>query len=342
MGELKLVKGVAVAEGRVSVTLELPSWLERDDVRRQVEEALRTLPGVRAVEVKTGVRVQARPSASDDPVPGVKNVVMVLSGKGGVGKSTVAVNLAMAWARAGAAVGVLDADMYGPSIPTMLGVSGRPTSSDGKHIDPLERFGLKLMSLGFLLEDDKSAVVWRGPMLHGALVQFVQDVSWGKLDYLVVDLPPGTGDVALTMAQKVPSTGAVIVTTPQEVALADVYKSVSMCQKVHIPMLGVIENMGTFVCPHCQHESVIFGQGGGEKVASFAGAPLLGQVPIDPGVRECGDSGVPVVQAAPESAVARAFVSIASQLSDIVTSIHYQRKGTLEEPKQAVRLPIMR
>jgi len=341
-GELHLLKSVGVAEGKVHVALELPSPFERDAVRAASEKALLALPGVREVELRTSIRMQARPIASDDPIPGVKNVVMVLSGKGGVGKSTCAVNLATAFARAGLSVGLLDADMYGPSIPTMLGVNGRPSSSDGKHIDPLERFGVKLMSLGFLLEDDKTAVVWRGPMLHGALVQFVQDVAWGKLDLLVVDLPPGTGDVALTMAQKVPASGAIVITTPQEVALADVYKSVSMCQKVHIPMLGVVENMSSFVCPHCHAESLLFGKGGGDKVAEFAQAPLLGRIPIDPTVRECGDGGTPVVQLAPDSPPARAFTAVAAGLANVLTNMHYKRKGTLDEPKQQVRLPIMR
>ena len=341
LGELKMLKSVTATDSRVSAAIELPSPFERDELRGSAEAAL-LAAGARAVEIKTSVRWQSRAVASDDPIPGVKNVVMVLSGKGGVGKSTCAVNLALAYARAGAAVGLLDADMYGPSIPTMLGATGRPASSDGKHIDPLESFGVKLMSLGFLLEDERTPVVWRGPMLHGALVQFVQDVAWGKLDILVVDLPPGTGDVALTMAQKVPASGAVIVTTPQEVALADVYKSVAMCQKVHIPLLGVIENMSSFVCPHCHVESVLFGKGGGAKVAEFAGAPLLGQIPIDPQVRECGDGGTPVVQLAPESASARAFTAVAASLANVLARVHYERKGTLDEPKQQVRLPIMR
>src|SRR5437763_10421174 len=184
----------------------------------------------------------SRTIGPEDPVPGVKHVVLVVSGKGGVGKSTTATNLAMALVRRGYKTGLLDADIYGPSIPTMRGVSGRPVSADGKSIEPLERFGLKMMSIGFLLDDPKSAVIWRGPMLHGALQQFLKDVNWGKLDHLLIDLPPGTGDVALTLSQKARATGAVIVTTPQEVALMDVYKSVSMCQKLNIPILGVVEN----------------------------------------------------------------------------------------------------
>jgi ATP-binding protein involved in chromosome partitioning len=249
----------------------------------------------------------------DDPVPGVTHVILVMSGKGGVGKSTVASNLALALSRMGHSVGLLDADIYGPSIPTMFGISGQP-QSDGKQIQPLERFGIKLMSIGFLLEDPKAAVVWRGPMLHGALLQFLKDVNWGKLDFLLLDLPPGTGDIALTLSQKVRSTGALIVTTPQEVALQDVYKSVSMAQKVGIPLLGVVENESYFVCDGCEKRHELFGSGGGQSVADFAKAPLLGQIPLHPSVRQWGDAGTPVVQAAPNSETAQAFVAVAEKL----------------------------
>ncbi|MEO8905660.1 MAG: Mrp/NBP35 family ATP-binding protein [Polyangiaceae bacterium] len=249
----------------------------------------------------------------DDPIPGVTHVILIMSGKGGVGKSTVASNLALALSRMGHSVGLLDADIYGPSVPTMFGITGQP-QSDGKQIQPLERFGVKLMSIGFLLEDPKSAVVWRGPMLHGALLQFLKDVNWGKLDFLLLDLPPGTGDVALTLSQKVRSTGAVIVTTPQEVALQDVYKSVSMAQKVGIPLLGVVENESYFICDGCEKKHELFGSGGGQSIADFAKAPLLGQIPLHPSVRQWGDAGTPVVQAAPESETALAFVSIATKL----------------------------
>jgi ATP-binding protein involved in chromosome partitioning len=259
-----------------------------------------------------------RPIGPEDPIPTVRNVVLVVSGKGGVGKSSVATNLAAALKRAGYRVGLLDADIYGPSIPTMLGVSGRPVSLDGKSIEPLERFGIKLMSIGFLLEDPKAAVIWRGPMLHGALQQFLKDVRWGELDFLVLDLPPGTGDVALTLSQKVGITGAVVVTTPQTVATDDVFKSVSMCRKVNIPILGVVENMSWFVDPAgIKHE--LFGKGGGQAVADFAEAPLLGQVPIDMAVREWGDKGTPVVQAAPTSEAAKAFSAIGGRLVELVT-----------------------
>jgi ATP-binding protein involved in chromosome partitioning len=265
--------------------------------------------------------LHARAVGPDDPVPGVKNVVLVMSGKGGVGKSSVATNVAMALARTGYRVGLLDADIYGPSIPTMLGVSGRPVSLDGKSIEPLARFGVKLMSIGFLLEDPKAAVIWRGPMLHGALQQFMKDVTWGELDFLVMDLPPGTGDVALTLSQKVKVTGAVMVTTPQAVSTDDVYKSVSMCKKVNIPVLGVVENMSWFVdSAGVRHE--LFGKGGGQAVAEFAGAPLIGQVPLDPSVREWGDKGTPVVQAAPASEVAKAFAAIAERVIDLCEAAH--------------------
>jgi ATP-binding protein involved in chromosome partitioning len=227
----------------------------------------------------------------------------------------------MSLTRAGYRVGLLDADIYGPSIPTMLGVGGRPVSLDGKTIEPLARFGLKLMSIGFLLEDPKAAVIWRGPMLHGALQQFMKDVSWGDLDFLVMDLPPGTGDIALTLSQKVKVTGAVMVTTPQSVATDDVYKSVSMCKKVNIPVLGVVENMSWFVdSAGVRHE--LFGKGGGQAVADFAEAPLLGQVPLDPAVREWGDKGTPVVQAAPSSDIAKAFAAVAERVIDVCEAAH--------------------
>lgn len=256
-------------------------------------------------------------ATGDNLVPGVKHVVLVMSGKGGVGKSTVAANVALGLKRLGASVGLLDADMYGPSIPTMMGISGRPLSS-GDKIQPLSRFDVKLMSIGFLLDDEKAAVVWRGPMLHGALVQFLQDVDWGNLDYLLLDLPPGTGDIALTLSQRVRATGAIIVTTPQAVALADVYKSVSMAQKVGIPVLGVVENESYFICDGCDKRHELFGSGGGAKVAEFAQAPLLGQIPVDAAIREWGDAGTPVVEASPGSVSAKAFVAVAEKLMERV------------------------
>jgi len=253
--------------------------------------------------------LRARAVGPDDPMPAVKNIVLVMSGKGGVGKSSVATNVAMALGRSGYRVGLLDA------------VAGRPVSMDGKTIEPLARFGIKLMSIGFLLEDPKAAVIWRGPMLHGALQQFMKDVAWGELDFLLMDLPPGTGDIALTLSQKVKVTGAVVVTTPQAVATDDVYKSVSMCKKVNIPILGVVENMSWFIdSAGVRHE--LFGKGGGQAVADFSGAPLLGQVPLDPTVREWGDKGTPVVQAAPTSEAAKALVLVAERVIDACEAAH--------------------
>jgi ATP-binding protein involved in chromosome partitioning len=315
--EAGFVKEAADADGRVAVTLEVHSGASSAEIGRRVREVLGALPGVERVDIRWRDDIAGRAIGADDPMPGVKHVVLVMSGKGGVGKSTTATNLALALHRLGYRVGLLDADIYGPSIPTMLGISGRPVSTDGKSIEPLERFGVKLMSIGFLLEDPKQAVIWRGPMLTGALQQFMKDVSWGNLDFLVFDLPPGTGDVALSLSQRIRSTGAVVVTTPQTVATDDVFKSVSMAQKLEIPVLGVVENMSFFIDP-AGNKHELFGKGGGQAVADFAGAPLLGQVPIEQSVREWGDKGTPVVQAAPQSAVAQVFLRIAETLVDAI------------------------
>ena len=335
--DVALEAGVATLVARVpSPNEELHAALTKELTR------LATEAGASRVEVKLQVEVPTR-VMQDDPIPGVRNVILVMSGKGGVGKSTTAVNLALALTRRGLRVGLLDADIYGPSIPTMMGVNGRPVSKDGKRISPLDRFGLKMMSIGFLLEDDKQAVVWRGPMLHGALNQFLSDVDWGELDYRVLDLPPGTGDVALTMAQKLKVTGVVMVTTPQEVALADVYKAVSMCGKLNLPLLGVVENMSYFIDPAgLRHD--LFGKGGGQKIADFAKVPLLGTVPIESVVREWGDKGMPVVQAAPESQSAKVFTAIADELTETVARIHFERTGGVKAPatKGPTRLRILR
>jgi ATP-binding protein involved in chromosome partitioning len=328
----------------VQLALPIPGASYRARVEQAVTEALRAA-GAKKVELHASLAIPTRNILPDDPCPGVKNILLVMSGKGGVGKSTVASNLTVALSKLGARVGLLDADMYGPSIPTMFGVSGRPTSADGQKFLPLERFGIALMSIGFLLEDARSAVVWRGPMLQNALLQFLRDVDWGPLDYLVLDLPPGTGDIALTISQKMRTTGAVIVTTPQEVALMDVYKSVSMAQKVGIALLGVIENESWFVCDGCSKRHALFGSGGGQKVAEFAGAPLLGQIPVDPSVREWGDAGTPVVEAAPESSVARAFTDVAARLVAKVSAEDLARGGGLKIDRSGgtqKHLPIFR
>jgi len=332
LGELGTLSAVEIDGDRVRATVRLSSPAEeiRAAVQKRMEEAAAPL-GVKVVEVQWDLRIPTRDLGGEDPLPDVKNVVLVMSGKGGVGKSTVACNLALALKRAGTRVGLLDGDVYGPSIPTMLGITGHPTSDDGVRIKPLSRFGIQLMSIGFLLEDPKQAVVWRGPMLHGALQQFLADVDWGPLDFLIVDLPPGTGDVALSVAQKLRVTGAVIVTTPQEVALQDVYKSVSMCEKLGLPVLGVVENMSYFIdTAGVRHE--LFGSGGGQAVAEHARAPLLGQVPIDPRVREHGDSGTPVVQADPGSPAAAVLSEIADRLTGIIARAHFERAGGDKAP----------
>ncbi|MBK8252840.1 MAG: Mrp/NBP35 family ATP-binding protein [Polyangiaceae bacterium] len=341
-----MVGGITVTDGNVTVAIDstTPASPHKDKIESDVRAAL-TAAGASNVGVKWGVRIPTRNILSDDPCPGVKNIVLVMSGKGGVGKSTVAANLAVALSRSGAKVGLLDADMYGPSVPTMFGVMGRPTSADGQKFLPLERFGIKLMSIGFLLEDAKSAVVWRGPMIQGALLQFLKDVDWGELDYLVLDLPPGTGDIILTISQKVRSTGAIVVTTPQEVALQDVYKSVSMAQKVGITILGVVENESYFICDGCTKRHELFGSGGGAKVAEMAEAPLLGQIPLEPGVREWGDAGTPVTQAAPNSAVAKAFIDLAGALAGRISVHNLQSVGSLRIDRSGGvnrHLPIMR
>jgi ATP-binding protein involved in chromosome partitioning len=344
LAELGVIEHLEQTGSKVSVRLGLHAASERlqRQLRERIEEALKGT-GIDGIGVDFSLRVPMRAAAGDDPVPQVKNVVLVMSGKGGVGKSTTAVNLTLALQKRGLRVGLLDADIYGPSIPTMLGINTHPQSADGKTIEPLSRFGVKLMSIGFMIENEKDAIIWRGPMLQSALMQFLSDVKWGELDFLLLDLPPGTGDVALSLAQKVKSTGAVIVTTPQEVALQDVYKSVSMCKKLNIPLLGVVENMSYFIdSAGVKHE--IFGAGGGEKIAEFAEAPLLGQVPLDANVRQWGDGGTPIVQAAPEHPCSQAFLSIADALCEKIAKDSFVRGGGKKAPEENAprRLKILR
>lgn len=310
-----LLKDVAVDGANVRIDLDspVPTHPAAASLDEEIAHAVKGV-GASNVRVNWTASPSSRAMASDDIVPAVKNLLLVMSGKGGVGKSTTASNLAVALTQLGAKVGLLDADMYGPSIPTMFGVSGAP-GSDGERFIPLERFGIKLMSLGFMLENDKQAVIWRGPMLQSALLQLLKDVAWGELDYLVLDLPPGTGDIALTISQKLRTTGAIIVTTPQEVALQDVYKSVAMAHKVNIPILGVVENESYFMCDGCSKRHEIFGSGGGEKIAEFARAPLLAQIPLVPAVRELGDSGTPITEAQPKSALAAEYRAMAYRIA---------------------------
>ncbi len=301
---------------RLLVELQLPypaaGW--EQELRAAVRDALGDLGGA-TLELAVRWRVHAHQVGKNlTPLPNVRNIIAVASGKGGVGKSTTAVNLALALAAEGARVGVLDADIYGPSIPRMLGLSGRPDSPDGKSITPKRNHGLQAMSIGLLIDED-TPMIWRGPMVTQALQQLLNDTAWDDLDYLIIDLPPGTGDIQLTLAQKVPVTAAVIVTTPQDIALLDAKKALKMFEKVEVPVLGIIENMAVHVCSNCGHAEHVFGSGGGERMARQYGVPLLGALPLELAIREQADSGQPTVVAAPDSPAARTYRAIARQVA---------------------------
>ncbi len=324
---LGFIKNLSINGGEVAFTIELttPACPVKDQMRDQARAAVIQIPGVTLVNVTMTAQVRAAvaPGAGRIPVPGVKNVIAVGAGKGGVGKTTVAVNLALALTRAGSRVGMIDGDIYGPNVPIMLGLHAR-LESDGEKIVAPEKFGMQVVSMGFLTEDD-SPVIWRGPMLHGVIKQFFHDVRWNDIDYLIVDLPPGTGDVALSLAQTVYVAGAIVVTTPQQVSLADSRRAVAMYQKLDIPILGLIENMSYFICPSCEHESDIFGRGGGERLAEEMKVPYLGSIPIDQPIREGGDSGVPLVVSNPESPAARAFFAAAERTAAQVSIQSYRK-----------------
>jgi ATP-binding protein involved in chromosome partitioning len=313
---LGFVKNVKVAGGEVDFTIELttPACPVKDQMKAEAEGIVRGLPGVTAARATMTADVKARGGFGRQAVPGIRNIIAVGAGKGGVGKSTTAVNLAVALQKKGARVGLMDADVYGPNTPQMLGIDRAPEVSEDKHMVPPEAFGIKVISMGMLVPPDQP-IIWRGPMLHGAVQQFMRDVEWGELDYLVVDLPPGTGDVSLSMAQSVPVAGAVVVTTPQGVSVSDVRKAVAMFRQLNIPVLGVVENMSYFVCGHCQERTEIFGHGGGARMAEDLGIPLLGEVPIETRVRVGGDEGQPIVAAAPESPAGKAFLDIAGRVA---------------------------
>src|SRR5215471_3707688 len=287
---LGFIKNLSVDGGKVAFTIELttPACPVKDQMRDQARAAVMQLPGVASVEVTMSARVREAVGADGQrqSIAGVKNVIAVGAGKGGVGKTTVAVNLALALTRCGSKVGIIDGDIYGPNVPIMLGMRTELTT-DGQRIVPAEKYGLQVISMGFLTKDD-APIIWRGPMLHGALQQFFREVRWTDLDYLVIDLPPGTGDVALSLSQTVPVAGAIVVTTPQQVSLADSRRAVAMYKKLNIPTLGIVENMSYFVCPNCTHEADIFGHGGGEQMARDLSVPFLGRIPIYQPIREGG------------------------------------------------------
>ena len=314
---LKTVEADATA-GRVAVTIELttPACPSRDVISRSVEAALRGIVGVGSVEVTMSARVRGRPNHPSNPrLPGVENIIAVAAGKGGVGKSTVTTNLAAALAATGARVGILDADVYGPSIPQMLGEPSQPAVGEtGNKIVPAIHYGMRVISIGFFVERG-GAVIWRGPMVHKLLQQFIEDVAWGELDYLLVDLPPGTGDAQLSLSQLLPITGAVMVTTPQEVSIIDVEKALAMWKRVEVPVLGIIENMSGFVCPACGHHEEIFLRGGGRHLAEREGVTFLGEIPLQGTVSRGGDSGQPVVLAQPDSQVSQIFRGIAQTVA---------------------------
>lgn len=324
---LKMIKDVVIEDGKVSFTLVLttPACPLIDQMRAEAHAAVVALPGVHSVEITLESNVPGDRRITDELNLSFRNTIAIASGKGGVGKSTVATNLAVALAGTGACVGLMDADIYGPNVPMMLGVNHIPAPRDNKII-PALAYGLRVMSMGFLVPPEQP-VIWRGPMIHGAVRQFLTDVDWGWLDYLVIDLPPGTGDAQLTLAQSVPLTGAIIVTTPQDVALADAVKGVGMFQQLGVPILGIVENMGTFICPHCGTATDIFGNGGGERMAQRLDVPFLGRVPIDPAVRKGGDEGQPIVAIAPESPAGAAFIKMARDVAARVSVINLAGSG---------------
>jgi ATP-binding protein involved in chromosome partitioning len=324
---LRFVKNLSIDGGRVRFTIELttPACPVKDQMRDQARAAVLQVPGVSDVEIEmtASVRSAGIPDGTRVAVPGAKNVIAVGAGKGGVGKTTVAVNLAVALAQRGSRVGLLDGDMYGPNVPLMLGLHTQLTT-DGKKIVPAEKHGIQVVSMGFMTNDD-SAVIWRGPMLHGAIQQFFREVAWDDLDYLIVDMPPGTGDVALSLSQTVPVSGAIVVTTPQQVSLADTRRAVRMYQKLNIRTIGLIENMSHFACPSCGHASDIFGAGAGEELAANMEIPFLGRIPIYQPIREGGDAGRPIVTTEPDSPAGRALFAVAEQAAAQISIASYTR-----------------
>ncbi|MSS71590.1 MAG: iron-sulfur cluster carrier protein ApbC [Candidatus Latescibacteria bacterium] len=335
---LNAVRNVTIRGGQVDfeVILTNPTGPQKAGIQRACEEAVRALPGVEQVNV-TIATVTFGPSAKDRPaIPGVRHIIAVASGKGGVGKSTVATNLAVALAQTGAAVGLMDADIYGPNIPIMMGVKDRPDTED-ERIIPLQSHGLKLMSMGFITGDNVP-VIWRGPLVTKMIQKFLHNVAWGDLDYLILDLPPGTGDVQITLRQSVYIAGAVIVTTPQNLALEDVKRGILMFKQVDVPIFGVVENMSTFICPRCKTRTDIFGHGGGLRLCEQMGVPFLSEIPLDPEIRKGGDAGVPIVVGQPDSPQAGAFRKIAAAL---LAQVHIVEAKRAEQAKLTEGLKVL-
>ncbi len=339
--DLGFVKDLEIDGDRVAFKIELttPACPVKAEFERQANEAVAALPGVGTVDVTmtANTRGSARPT-NQNVLPGVKNIIAVASGKGGVGKSTVSVNLALALRDSGAEVGLMDADIYGPSIPLMLNVGGQPQVTPDRKIVPKEALGLRVMSIGFLAGED-APVIWRGPMVHGIIQQFLSEVDWGELDYLVLDLPPGTGDAALTICQGAPLSGAVIVTTPQEVALIDARKGLKMFQRVNVPVLGIVENMSWLTCPKCEERHPLFGEGGGGRAAQELGVELLGQIPIQPDVVQAGDQGHPTVLSSPDSPAGAAFFEIAGMVARKLSLLNAEAPPVLDSNIEWVNTP---
>jgi ATP-binding protein involved in chromosome partitioning len=324
-----MVQGLVLRDGNVGFAIEVPPERGRaaEPLRQACEEAVARVPGVLSVSAVLTAHQESRPQPQAPHgghapqrmgILGVQSVIAVASGKGGVGKSTVAVNLALALSQLRLKVGLLDADIYGPSVPRLLGINRKPVS-DGNKLQPIEKYGLKAMSIGFLVGEE-SPLVWRGPMVQSALTQMMNDVAWAPLDVLVLDMPPGTGDAQLTIAQRVPLKGAVIVSTPQDIALIDARKGLQMFRKTEVPVLGIVENMSVFVCPHCGEASHIFGHGGARATAEELDAPFLGEIPLVRAIRETSDAGTPIVALAPQSAEAQAFLTLAKQVAEKIAA----------------------
>jgi len=332
MIELKMIQDVKlVAPGTVAmrVVLTTPACPLKNRIHDDIDAALATLPGAPKAEIKWDAQVSRTGSIPQmQQIEGVKNIVSVGAGKGGVGKSTSAVNLALALAQLGARTGVLDADVYGPNVPILLGAEREKPYAQNDKITPIQRYGMKIISIAFFIEADKPAI-WRGPMLSGAVRQFLFDVNWGELDYLVVDLPPGTGDVQLTMSQSIPMTGAVVVSTPQDVSTADVGRAIQMFNTLKVPNLGLIENMSYFACPHCGEREDIFGHGGAKVLAERMKIPFLGEIPLDRRIREGGGPGVPLMVSEPDSPLAAVYRQVASQLAAQVSIRNFKQASVI-------------